>query len=1127
LAVPSSVPAVNPRLGILVPATAEPARSEPATEPRPEPPRVQPPFQARPRGLTTLVTDIVSKVVSKTQASDTRAPGTELTVIALTLGMIALAVGWPLQQGWLALALSGLGLALAGVMVGALAWRKAAGLALPVTALAINLQGLILAIVFCATDHSSGTPSDGSYPPLAGLSRGLSSNDPAARAQAIADYSGLLQHIGEALNELLPHLRDPDAEVRAAAAAALGHMGTHARIAYPTLDQLSRTDPHEAVRRNSRAALFKVGRPSLSDKTELVRLLDSPRPILRAAAAQALGTLGADAWGSSQPLEKLLADNDPEVKVSAAQAWWRIRRKQTKDLVSILVNGLENRGNAVPVRGQAAAALGDMRSLPPQAIDALASALVNGEPGLRIQAAFALGALKRDEAAKKAVESLRNALKDQEILVKLVAAHTLWTLDKKTEGLPILIDALHHRDADIRWTAAAALGEFGKEGKPAVLELARRVCSGEIDGEVRRQAARALYLIGKDAVEAVPALLDALSHEDSRTRADAAKALSGIGPKAAEAIPRLRRIMHDDTEAEPRLFAAWALWEIERNEKEVLPVLSKLLLDKNLPALRKYAAAGLGVMREKAAAAVPDLHQVFKEEDTELRMAAAEALGDIGGSLARVTYPTLKEIAGDEQQNGQLRLAAGEAIGKIGVPTRADVPAFIGALDATYPEGFRVNAALSLMFLKRQAKDAVDILSKSLTDPAPAVRMAAAYALDAMGADAAPAVPDLQKALSHPDKAFCAVAAKVLGNIGPAAKGAVPDLQTILVNRESSLDLRLNAAAALSALSVEAIGLVPVLREGLGAKDVNLAIQAARTLGKIGAGSKASNVQLRHALKAEAVPKLRAALVRKKEADDAEEAEEETGPRDNLRREVITALGELGYAARDALPELVRALDEPEPEFLVQTVDAIGKIAAAESAVDKRDVRSKAAYSSLSYFDKSPSEPVQKAVAAALETIGEPVAADARVLFKILEDKELPVFYRMRAGQVIGIIRWEEITRWDEGDGPELLATAKHLAAVVRDERDQADQAIRATAIEALGDLGAGARKEYAALVDALAGTRVEIQALAARALGGIFAGGDLNPPAEVVEQLTIAMSSSDRNVAAKAAAALKKIKKK
>src|SRR5207253_1446089 len=133
---------------------------------------------------------IVSKVVGKTPAAAPPTPGAELTVIALTLGMIALAIAWPFRQGFLAMALSGLGLMLAGVMVAPLAWRKAPGLGLPVTALLINLQGFLLAVVFCATDRSAAR--DPSYPPIASLRQGLGSTDAATRVEAITQFAGLL-----------------------------------------------------------------------------------------------------------------------------------------------------------------------------------------------------------------------------------------------------------------------------------------------------------------------------------------------------------------------------------------------------------------------------------------------------------------------------------------------------------------------------------------------------------------------------------------------------------------------------------------------------------------------------------------------------------------------------------------------------------------------------------------------------------------------------------------------------------------------------------------------------------------------------------------------------------------------
>jgi HEAT repeat protein len=71
-----------------------------------------------------------------------------------------------------------------------------------------------------------------------------------------------------------------------------------------------------------------------------------------------------------------------------------------------------------------------------------------------------------------------------------------------SDGVPILIAALHDRDAGVRRAAARGLGAPGAGA--AVPELIRLLA--DPDDDVRSAAAVALGLIGRAAASAIPAL---------------------------------------------------------------------------------------------------------------------------------------------------------------------------------------------------------------------------------------------------------------------------------------------------------------------------------------------------------------------------------------------------------------------------------------------------------------------------------------------------------------------------------------------------------------------------------------------------------------------------------------------
>ncbi len=91
-------------------------------------------------------------------------------------------------------------------------------------------------------------------------------------------------------------------------------------------------------------------------------------------------------------------------------------------------------------------------------------------------------------------------------------------------------------------TPITSTGEFANAtaaDAPGLVEVFR-----DRDNVARRQAAfRAIVSIGKPAV---PTLVDGLKDEDPEVRIDCASALGEIGPAALEAVPALKNALNDD-----------------------------------------------------------------------------------------------------------------------------------------------------------------------------------------------------------------------------------------------------------------------------------------------------------------------------------------------------------------------------------------------------------------------------------------------------------------------------------------------------------------------------------------------------------------------------------------------------
>jgi len=236
-------------------------------------------------------------------------------------------------------------------------------------------------------------------------------------------------------------------------------------------------------------------------------------------------------------------------------------------------------------------------------------------------------------------------------------------------------------------------------------ELARLVeClrgSGLLDKRIREARSRkrwrrrqALVMLGRTrAVEAIPALTDALEAGDMETRIAAVRGMGKLAlPEAA--APMLLLFCQE------RLSVPWtvlknALWACCSSRPQVL-----------LPHLR--AAAGLPrellarVLAEVADAGMGDeLLALVSDRSAEIRAAAARALARVDPQLA---LPPLSQLAGDGEWF--VRLRAVISLGFLGIGEA--VPILIRCLGDRNRQ-VRQRAAWGLM---RSAKDMPDILRR-------------------------------------------------------------------------------------------------------------------------------------------------------------------------------------------------------------------------------------------------------------------------------------------------------------------------------------------------------------------------------------------------------------------------------
>jgi HEAT repeat protein len=278
------------------------------------------------------------------------------------------------------------------------------------------------------------------------------------------------------------------------------------------------------------------------------------------------------------------------------------------------------------------------------------------------------------------------------------------------------------------------------------------------------------------------------------------------------------------------------------------------------------------------------LKQLQEGKDARARRGGLLAVEQIGHARSRKVVPALVK-AMREDKDEKVRAAAARAVG------RAVAKAFEQARADKKDELPRFD-------------DARDALASTLrTEKADPVREAAAAALGDIGPDARGAVGALAVALKDRHAATVRAAASALRRMGKDAKEAQAELQAVVGNSKEDLDARTEAAVALGLIDADVAQALPVMRKVVGdAKaDTKLRKAVAEALGKWGKDAGDASATLGLVLVTKTTPV-------------------------ELRTAAVTALSQFGAEAKEAIPALIRAVDDNDNVVRCLAMQTLGQL---------------------------------------------------------------------------------------------------------------------------------------------------------------------------------------------------------
>jgi HEAT repeat protein len=672
-----------------------------------------------------------------------------------------------------------------------------------------------------------------------------------------------------AVRPLFQALQDKRSGVANQAGRALWQMGAAAKDIMPGLIAQLKGPPAEMGR--VRTLLLWLGPVAVPG---LVDALSDAEATTRQSAAEMLGLIGPVARPAVPALVGALKDRTPPVALAAALALTQIDPTRARDAVPLLADSLDN--------AAAAEALADMGPEARDAVRALIAALKHQEEAVRNSARHALGRI-----GPSAVPDLIEAVKGPNAEVSILAAEALGAvLPRPRRAVPALRDALT-RDRAHAEVYARTLGEIGPPAREAIEDLSRLLS----EGVARVEAAVALVRIDPDqADKAILVLVEELKAADAKRQRAAIDALGRLGPAARPAVSTLAARLKEPEQTDAVLAALSA---IGPEAREAVPALLALLRDPG----PNTALAVAEVLVHIGPAAIAPIAALLRDPNVAFRRFAVTVLAEFGPA-AREALPAL--LSALEDSDTLVRAGAAHVIEAIGPAARDAVPTLIASL-ALAQSQVRFACAVALGHIGKDAKEARAPLRECLLDPSKEVRFAAALALGRIDEKNVEAVPSLQEALHDADPDVRIAAVDSLTRID---KAWIPPSVPVLLgvsDKPYYLNVRLRAIEGLVDLAPErAKTALPLLTAELNDVDPAIRLHAATLFERI---------------ESEQTFPLVLALA--------------GGLRDRDplgRKLLIQGLGALGPKAREAVPALVRLLQDDLPALRPEAAKALRAI---------------------------------------------------------------------------------------------------------------------------------------------------------------------------------------------------------
>ncbi|MDD2714538.1 MAG: HEAT repeat domain-containing protein [Candidatus Wallbacteria bacterium] len=618
------------------------------------------------------------------------------------------------------------------------------------------------------------------------LSNSLNSQDPLVRAMALKAYAGR----SDAQQVSRKFLSDADPQVRLAALDTCSGSDSSETTASALAECLA--DPDTEVRKAAVTALKHfISFPSSLAAT-LIKAVKSDDPQVRLLAVSALGTAGCNSSEVIASLKEAMSDPNKQINLQAIRSLQMLGNAQTS--LPEMIKALSDKNQKIS--GSASETLASLLASE-AAIPSLANCISDPDHSVRLYAANALGNFGK--SALSAYPMLLDGLKNCESSDLKCFTDALSKIGSDEPGtIPYLTKALSENSQRLRLFVIDTLGHYGKAASDTAVQLTPLYADGS--RELRGQILNTLGEIEPDFKISFSLISKALTDKDDSLRTQAEEVLKKLAV-STDALPLLlESLSHKDQTI--RATAASTIGFSNQDLKPAIPLLTNCLADP-IKTVKDNAAASLIRIGGPAVSYLGAKLQSSDNAEIKLVLEVLDRFGDQAGSAVQAIVPKLND------PDLEIRRLCLKILGNVQSGPEC-IPAVIQLLKDNDPEVCR----LAIKALEKNGSTsaaAIPELTASLSSSDPYLRRLAIKALDSIDIDKKITGTTLIRALNGSDSYLREYADEALTRMDKNPQLAVAAYGIAL--HDSDPFVRTYAAKALSRFGSGSREFIPVLQE--------------------------------------------------------------------------------------------------------------------------------------------------------------------------------------------------------------------------------------------------------------------------------------------------------------------------